>query len=164
MQWQPKAIICSGCMTHFHHYTADALAGLHWLLTTVPVPTLTICGSFQLMGQWWGAEIGPMDDPQGENGWHTVALHHAPEALAAHGPTLRIWEHHGWEMKTIPDAFIHWGSTVACPIQGVAHRTLPLWGVQFHPEENDENENEGRDFLAAFWSMAQAWQKSHPLD
>lgn len=48
-------------------------------------------------------------------------------------------EAHSDFVTHLPAGFRSLGSSASCPIQIIAHRTLPLFGLQFHPEHNQNS-------------------------
>ncbi len=41
---------------------------------------------------------------------------------------------HSQEVKSISDEFIHIATSKECRVEGLKHKTLPLWTFQAHPE------------------------------
>ena len=41
---------------------------------------------------------------------------------------------HGDQVTRVSDDFVPLAETDTCPIAAVKHRTLPIYGLQFHPE------------------------------
>jgi GMP synthase-like glutamine amidotransferase len=99
----------------------------------------------------------PKMDPLGsavERGFMPVRVvrpHLLFEGLAAEAIVYQL---HGGEVKRLPAGFLRLAESDLCRIQAIAHRTLPLFGVQFHPERYDENHPDGRRILQNFFRIA----------
>ncbi|MCB1708975.1 MAG: GMP synthase (glutamine-hydrolyzing), partial [Halioglobus sp.] len=46
---------------------------------------------------------------------------------------LDVWMSHGDKVVELPEDFELIASTDSCPIAGMAHRSEPFYGIQFHP-------------------------------
>jgi GMP synthase (glutamine-hydrolysing) len=47
---------------------------------------------------------------------------------------MTVWMSHGDQVASVSDDFIPLAATETCPIAAVKHRSLPVYGLQFHPE------------------------------
>ena len=45
-----------------------------------------------------------------------------------------VWMSHGDQVSRVSDDLLPLAETATCPIAAVKHRSLPVFGVQFHPE------------------------------
>ena len=45
-----------------------------------------------------------------------------------------VWMSHGDQVTTVSEDFIPLAKTATCPLAAVRHKTLPVFGLQFHPE------------------------------
>ena len=74
---------------------------------------------------------------KGDKGEYGLAL---LEALKPHAlfkdlnGDRQVWMNHRDQVETVPEGFEVLASTDTCAIAAMAHRELPLIGVQFHPE------------------------------
>ena len=159
------AVCVSGNMTEFQHYDEAQLAGLRQIFKRATRPTIAFCGGMQMMGETFGSraaaidesEVGNMDDHSWKNrthesGYlsvHKTADHPLWEGL---GEEIEVMEAHYWELKSVPAGFDTFAATDMTPIQLMVHRSLPLVGTQFHPEEFDEQHPDGRKFLENFFT------------
>ena len=73
---------------------------------------------------------------------------------------LSIFEAHYCEVKAPPSDFLVLASTVACRVQAMRHRTRPLYGVQFHPEEYTKDLPAGMRLLENFFHCAEKLHNS----
>ena len=159
-------IVMSGHNSDYEHYTAKELAVVRLILREPPCPVFTICGSFQLMVQVHGGRIGPIGERASsaeievdpilpasiiqENGFIDIQkLDTAISPFDGLPRMSKMQEHHYWEVKNLPSAFVSCARSEICREQAVVHRTLPLAGVQFHPEDFTEEHADGRELLLA---------------
>ncbi|WP_193106886.1 aminodeoxychorismate/anthranilate synthase component II [Brachybacterium sp. FME24] len=98
------------------------------------VPMLGVCLGHQALGQYFGATVGHA--PHLMHG-RTSELTHAGGSVFASAPSPMIaTRYHSLTVDpaTIPDTLEVTARTADGMIMGLAHRELPLHGVQFHPE------------------------------
>ena len=165
---EPKAVLVSGNMTEFQHYEEEKLAGLRAVFRNPTQPTLGFCGGAQMMAETFGstaaaiepAESGDMHDGNWKERTHESGF--TPIRKLAEHPLLtglddgfQVMEAHYWEIKELPDGFENLAETDVTQIQLMAHKTLPLYGTQVHPEEWDAEHPDGRTFLENFFKLAQ---------
>ena len=164
---QVRAVLISGCFTDFEHYSDESLAGLRAVYREASWPMLGLCAGFQLMMEAYGAEIGPISPPDGRRDIHDgveyISEHeygfmpiqvHTRHHLFADLPEPIVFQAHSWEVKSVPDGFRDLAESDSTKIQAVAHIDLPLYGVQFHPEEYDQEHRDGRRVIENFFMLA----------
>ncbi|MEM1156459.1 MAG: glutamine-hydrolyzing GMP synthase [Pseudomonadota bacterium] len=104
------------------------------------VPVLGICYGMQTMAQQFGGEVAQSNIS--EFGYAQIKLltesgllHDIRDHFDDQGnPLLDVWMSHGDKVVDLPDEFELIASTDSCPIAGMAHRSKPFYGIQFHPE------------------------------
>ncbi|MEM8560662.1 MAG: glutamine-hydrolyzing GMP synthase [Pseudomonadota bacterium] len=104
------------------------------------VPVLGICYGMQTMAQQFGGEVAQSNIS--EFGYAQIRLlteggllHDIRDHFDDQGnPLLDVWMSHGDKVIELPDEFELIASTDSCPIAGMAHRSKPFFGIQFHPE------------------------------
>ncbi|MEM6583861.1 MAG: glutamine-hydrolyzing GMP synthase [Pseudomonadota bacterium] len=104
------------------------------------VPVLGICYGMQTMAQQFGGEVAQSNIS--EFGYAQIRLlteggllHDIRDHFDDQGnPLLDVWMSHGDKVVDLPDEFELIASTDSCPIAGMAHRSKPFYGIQFHPE------------------------------
>ena len=98
------------------------------------IPILGICYGLQLAAHALGARV-EANPARGEYGRtecraidpHDPIFHDVPRETI-------VWMSHGDQIHEAGGDFIPLAATPHCPIAAVRHRTLPLYGLQFHPE------------------------------
>ncbi|MBT6282080.1 MAG: glutamine-hydrolyzing GMP synthase [Phycisphaerae bacterium] len=96
------------------------------------VPVLGICYGMQLGCHMLGGTI---------EGAHAREYGRAALSIADDSTLLRgiptetsVWMSHGDQVDAIGEDFNVLATTATCPMAAVAHRTIPFYGLQFHPE------------------------------
>ena len=119
------------------------------------IPTLGVCLGHQAIAEAHGGEV--QVSTRQVHG-KVAEVHHQGTGLFADLPSpLIATRYHSLSIKpqTLPDCFTvtaqtHDGDEKV--IMGLAHKTLPLWGVQFHPESIASEA--GHELLGNFLSLA----------
>lgn len=101
-------------------------------LLKLRLPTLGICYGLQLIAQINGGTVRP--GRIREYGPAKLKLTGANKLLAGWPKNSQVWMSHGDSVTKLPVGFINLGSTASLPQAAAAHKRLPIWGVQFHPE------------------------------
>ena len=102
------------------------------------MPILGVCLGHQAMAQSFGAEV--VRARQVMHGKTSLIEHSGNGVFAGLNHPLRVTRYHSLVVKpdTLPRCFelTAWTGEANQPdeIMGIAHRSLPLHGVQFHPE------------------------------
>jgi GMP synthase (glutamine-hydrolysing) len=94
-----------------------------------------------LGGQVWGA-------PAREFGRRHCQITQDSDLLAGLPEDWDVWMSHGDQVMQVSDEFVPLAKTDTCPLAAVQHRTLPVFGLQFHPEVT--HTAFGREVLANF--------------
>jgi GMP synthase (glutamine-hydrolysing) len=162
----PSHIILSGQSHPWDEYSSESLAGVFYVIRTVPQPILGVCGGQQQMALAFGAPVdlierlAPGEGYQGafrERGFCEVELNAESEAgheiFQGLPKTLTVWESHCDEVKELPADFISTATNEVSRIQAMQHTSRPLFGVQFHPELFDEEHPHGRTILENFLQL-----------
>ena len=160
----PSHIILSGQSHPWDRYSPESLAGVFFVIRSAPKPILGVCGGQQQMALAFGApvdlieRIAPGEGYQGayrERGFCTVNLdsQHGDGIFSGLPETITVWESHCDEVKALPTDFVCTASNQVSDIQAMQHTSLPLFGVQFHPELFDEENPHGRTILENFLKL-----------
>ena len=115
------------------------------LVREAPFPILGICFGHQLIGTSFGT--GMIDLGQRVRRFEPVnILDHNPlfESLPS---TITVAESHQQVLDKVPERFIRLAQSSTTEIEAICHRSLPIYGLQFHPERADENHPHGQTLL-----------------
>jgi GMP synthase (glutamine-hydrolysing) len=100
------------------------------------VPVLGICYGMQAMALQLGGEVQGSD--QREFGHAVVTVADRSRLLdglsLADDRHLDVWMSHGDKVVRVPPRFVVTARTPSAPIAAMEHDSLPLYGLQFHPE------------------------------
>ncbi|WP_235038109.1 aminodeoxychorismate/anthranilate synthase component II [Microbacterium sp. 18062] len=97
-------------------------------------PLLGVCLGHQALAAAFGGRVG--EAPALMHGM-TSAVHHDGDGVFAGLPSpFTAGRYHSLSVvpETVPDELVITARTADGTVMGLAHRTLPLQGVQFHPE------------------------------
>jgi anthranilate synthase component II len=98
------------------------------------VPTLGVCLGHQCIGHTFGAEV--VVNYRMMHG-KTSPIHHEGKELFADMPNpFAATRYHSLVIKrdTLPDCLEVTAQTEEGEVMAVRHKSMPIWGVQFHPE------------------------------
>lgn len=119
------------------------------------VPVFGVCLGHQAIGQVFGGDV--VRAPQPIHG-KLSEIHHRNDGVfhGINGP-LKATRYHSLVVKrdTLPDTLAVTAQTDDGLIMGLSHKTLPVHGVQFHPESIASEH--GRTILKNFLDLARAW-------
>jgi GMP synthase (glutamine-hydrolysing) len=160
----PSHIILSGQSHPWDRYSPESLAGVFYVIRSVPKPILGVCGGQQQIALAFGAPVdlierlGPGEGYEGafrERGFSNVKVDSETGAAIFSGlpETINVWESHCDEVKALPADFLCTATNEVSDIQAMQHTSLPLFGVQFHPELFDEEHPHGRTIMENFLKL-----------
>lgn len=121
------------------------------------IPIFGVCLGFQSIGQVFGGTVARA--PYLMHG-KLSAMHHTGTGVFADLPTpLTATRYHSLivERDTLPDCLHITAETDDGLIMGLEHKTLPVHGVQFHPESISSEH--GYDILRQFMALADEWNR-----
>jgi len=116
------------------------------------IPLLGVCLGHQAIGQAFGGAVVRAAAPVHGKTWQ---VHHAGTDIFAGLPSpFRATRYHSLIVRRadMPAELAATAWTEEGEVMGVAHRTLPIWGVQFHPESIASAH--GHDLLRNFLTLA----------
>lgn len=96
------------------------------------IPVLGICYGMQLMCDVLGGKV--QSAPAREYGRARVKVTSHADLFAGVTHDMDVWMSHGDQVARVSDDFVPLAETGTCPIAAVKHKTLPVFGLQFHPE------------------------------
>jgi anthranilate synthase component 2 len=98
------------------------------------IPILGVCLGHQAIGQAYGGKV--VRAPKVMHG-KTSPIHHESKRLFANLPNpMQATRYHSLvvEPSSLPEVLEVDARTAEGEIMALSHKTLPVWGVQFHPE------------------------------
>jgi anthranilate synthase component 2 len=115
------------------------------------VPTLGVCLGHQCIGHTFGADV--VVNYRMMHGKTSPIRHNGRELFEGMPNPFAATRYHSLVIKrdTLPDCLEVTADTDEGEIMGVRHKTLPIWGVQFHPESILTEE--GRTILKNFLKL-----------
>jgi GMP synthase (glutamine-hydrolysing) len=129
-EWKPKGIVLSGGPASVYD---EGVPTVDPAILSGEVPVLGICYGMQLMAQHSGGEVHPGTREYGRADLRVTQASPLFEGFDPQEAT-RVWCSHGDHVDTPPPGFRALASTATLPVAAFCHETLPLYGVQFHPE------------------------------
>lgn len=125
----PKGIILSGGPASIYEDNAPRCDPE---LFSLGVPVLGICYGMQAACEALGGTVGRAESREyGRSNCDVIS----DSSLFSGVPTSTdVWMSHGDQVTTVSDDFIPLAKTTTCPLAAVRHKTLPVFGLQFHPE------------------------------
>jgi anthranilate synthase/aminodeoxychorismate synthase-like glutamine amidotransferase len=149
MAMQPEAIVLSPgpCTPTEAGICLDLIAA-----AAGQVPLLGVCLGHQAIGQVFGGKVIRAPEPM--HGKVSEITHTGGDILAGLPSPFRATRYHSLivERDTLPDVLVPTAWTDDGLIMTMHHSTLPLYGVQFHPESIASEH--GHTILANFLALA----------
>jgi len=98
------------------------------------IPILGVCLGHQCIGQVFGGDV--VRAPSVMHGKTSTVSHSGQGVFADLDPELTVTRYHSLvvEPDSIPDVLEVTATSADGVVMGLRHRTLPIEGVQFHPE------------------------------
>lgn len=96
------------------------------------IPILGICYGMQLACLSLGGKVE--NAPAREYGRAYCDLVVPNDLFAGVPEHMQVWMSHGDQVAWVSDDFTPLAKTSTCPLAAVKHRSLPIYGLQFHPE------------------------------
>lgn len=97
------------------------------------IPVLGVCLGHQVIGEFFGAEL--VKNPVPVHGKvHEVRKtkpHFFTESLPE---SFKVTRYHSLQLQNLPDCLECILETESGEIMGIAHKSLPILGIQYHPE------------------------------
>lgn len=125
------------------------------------IPILGVCLGHQVIGYCAGATIEKGEFPM--HGKITALTHRGTGLFHGLPGHFRVTRYHSLVVKpeTLPEEYRIDAFSTDGAVMGISHRTLPLYGVQFHPEA--VLTEYGHELLHNFCSLAEQFQKDHTV-
>lgn len=132
----PSGHIIFGSSSNVHQRLPWQVALAEYLKASIlrRRPCLGLCFGHQLIADAFGAKIDlahPSDRLfEGTRTFRILTDHFG----FSKGEEAEIFITHHYEVKNLPEGFIHLGTSADCLYDAIAHESLPYFGVQGHPE------------------------------
>ena len=110
------------------------------------IPVLGICYGMQTLAEQMGGSVISAD--QKEFGHAELEVMNESKLFQNLNKNINVWMSHGDQVQDLPEDFNLAASTSTSPIAAMEHKSLPIYGIQFHPEVT-HTEN-GKDILRNF--------------
>jgi anthranilate synthase component 2 len=119
------------------------------------IPLLGVCLGHQAIGRAFGGEI--VRAPELMHGKTSPVIHEDTDLFRGLPNPLAATRYHSLVVKrdTLPAVLKVTAYTADGTIMGLAHKTLPVWGVQFHPESIISQS--GHELLQNFIDLGKAY-------
>jgi GMP synthase (glutamine-hydrolysing) len=163
--FRPDAIVMSGTYSDFDYYNPEHLATFSDFIHGTRIPVLAICGSHQLVGQSFGAELKTLDeldlnekrtDRVVEYQYRFVKIVDRTDPIFSgiddnvqgawqdytkQDDILRVWQNHGVQVVGVPSGFKLLATSYLCRNQMMAKHSdgQMIYSVQFHLEKSFED-------------------------
>src|SRR5712692_2341302 len=116
------------------------------LVRKAQFPILGICFGHQLIGAAFGVGMSDLG--------HTVRRFE-PVNILDHHPlfnglpsTITVAESHRQALDNVPEGFLRLAESATSRVEVICHQSLPIYGLQFHPERADEDHPDGQTLLS----------------
>jgi GMP synthase-like glutamine amidotransferase len=163
--FKPDAIVMSGTFSDFDYYNSTHLNSFRRFITSTKIPVLAICGSHQLVGISFGANLMTLDDMEPaekrservlEYQYRFVKIVDNDDPIfegnedsssgvwqeyTKESGILRVWQNHGVQVDGVPDGFKLLATSYLCRNQMMVKRSdgQLIYCVQFHLEKSFED-------------------------
>jgi anthranilate synthase component II len=149
MAMQPEAIVLSPgpCTPNEAGVCLDLIAA-----AAGRIPLFGVCLGHQAVGQAFGGQVVRAPEPM--HGKVSAITHIGTDILATLPSPFRATRYHSLVVArdSLPDTLVPTAWTEDGLIMAMHHRTLPVYGVQFHPESIASEH--GHTILANFLAIA----------
>ncbi len=146
---RPQAIVLSPGPGH----PAESPGHMALARSTTRIPILGVCLGHQALVEASGGRVTHAKEPR--HGEATALTHEADGLFMGLPQGILVGRYHSLiaEPESLPDCWRVTARSEGGEVMAIAHRSLPRWGVQFHPESILTPE--GPVLLATFLRLAQ---------
>lgn len=128
------------------------------------IPILGICYGMQAACHSLGAEVKRADHR--EFGRTEMTVLPGDDPLFQGVTSSVVWMSHGDQVMPGADAWKPLARSATCPLAGARHASLPVWGLQFHPEvaHSEQGGKIIENFLYGICHCAGGWTMTDYLE
>lgn len=120
------------------------------LVRNPPLPILGICLGRQIIGISFNSKLKDLGEEVTGN--HEIELIKKNSLFERLSRKISVYQHHEYGFSNVGKELNVLAQSPYC-IEAVKHISLPVWGVQFHPEVIFENNRTGRKIIRRFLSF-----------
>ncbi len=117
-------------------------------VTDASLPLLGICFGHQLLGHTFGSRVVKAARPA--NGYNDTELLKKGGIFEDLPTTIAVYESHHEVVDSLPAGFTHLARSPSAEICAMKRTSVPLYGVQFHPERNSLEKPDGAVVVGNF--------------
>jgi GMP synthase (glutamine-hydrolysing) len=129
LEHRPRGLILSGGPSSVYQPNAPRCDPR---LFELGLPILGICYGMQLACDVLGGKVE--STPAREYGRAKCTFTVDDLLFSGLPDETQVWMSHGDQVSRVSEEFVPLAKTDTCPYAAVRHRTLPVYGLQFHPE------------------------------
>jgi len=126
----PVGVVLSGGPASVYEEVADL--GEYGEILDSGLPVLGICFGHQLLAHHFGGRI--RQGASGEYAEVEIMVTEAGDLFQGLPDRIRVWMSHRDEVAAIPECLVRLAYSDVCEYEAIRHESLPVYGVQFHPE------------------------------
>ena len=151
----PKGIILSGGPESVYSENAPKIDNR---IFELGIPVLGICYGMQLACQALGGKVD--NAPAREYGRKNCRVTTANDLFNGFPDAADVWMSHGDQVQSVAAGFRPIAETNTCPIAAIQHESLPVYGLQFHPEvkHTEHGSKILENFLTRICQCEQTWK------
>ncbi|KAJ2743112.1 GMP synthase (glutamine-hydrolyzing) [Coemansia sp. BCRC 34301] len=166
LKFKPKGVVLSGSP---YSITDEGAPHVDPEVFNLGVPILGICYGLQEIARNLGGETSlavKREYGHAELTLDPQADHHSYHLFQDVPSPTNVWMSHGDHLERPPTDFVVIGSTSTSDYAAVAHTTLPIYGIQFHPEVTHSVDGSLilRNFVVGICQCEANWTMSSFID
>jgi GMP synthase (glutamine-hydrolysing) len=133
-----KGMVVFGSGCSVHERLAWQAPFEEWLkpLMLQGIPTFGICYGHQMIAHMFGGKVEYVNEAQEKQlGLRSIHIKESGPYKEEVGP---ICVSHNETVSSLPDGFEVFAKSERFPLDGIKHKTLPIWTLQSHPEATEQ--------------------------
>lgn len=132
--------------------TKEAFQGEIDMVKEPTFPILGICFGHQLIGMAFGTSMSDMGQMVRRFEPVTVLDHY--QIFDGLPSVITVAESHRQTLNEVPEGFLRLAFSASSNIEAICHESMPVYGLQFHPERSDEEHPHGRTIIRNLLNLA----------